>query len=249
MKHNPFSLENKTILVTGASSGIGRTIAIECSKMGASLVINGRDSTRLNDTFNHLEGFNHLQISADLQNMDQSNLLIEKLPILDGIVHSAGKLTTLPFQFLTKDKLDDIFSINLFVPSLISKQIIKQNKIKKGASIVWISSIAGNSSVWYGNSIYSSSKSAVDGMVKSMALELSTKDIRVNSINPAIIETPLSSKDVFTQEQIQEEVKKYPLKRYGKPEDVAYACIYLLSDASSWITGSHLLLDGGYTLL
>lgn len=249
MNYNPFSLENKTIFITGASSGIGKAIAIECSKMGATVIISGRNSERLNETFTQLDGSNHTQFIADLQDEKQTNTLMDRLPCLDGIVHSAGIVTTLPFHFITKEKLEEIFSINFIIPTLMSQQLVKQKKINKGASIVWISSIAGNFCVSPGSSIYSATKSAINGIVKGMALDLSQKGIRVNSVNPAVIETPVFSKGVITQEQMQEEIKKYPLKRYGKPEEVAYAAIYLLSDASAWVTGSNLLIDGGYTLL
>jgi NAD(P)-dependent dehydrogenase (short-subunit alcohol dehydrogenase family) len=249
MTQNPFSLEKKTVLVTGASSGIGKAIAIECSKMGATLVITGRNVERLNETFIQLDGSNHSQISADLKVEDQIKLLIDKLPLLDGVVHSAGIVTTLPFQFVTKEKLDEIFSVNFISPTLISQQLLKQKKINKNASVVWISSIAGNLCTSPGSSIYSASKSAINGIVKGMALELASKGIRVNSVNPGVVETNIFSKGVISEEQILDEIKKYPLKRYGKPEEIAYAVIYLLSDASAWVTGSHLLIDGGFTLL
>jgi NAD(P)-dependent dehydrogenase (short-subunit alcohol dehydrogenase family) len=246
---NPFSLENKTVFITGASSGIGRAIAIECSKMGANLIITGRNAERLTETFNQLDGTNHIQVIADFRMKDQTDILLEKLPLLDGIVYSAGIVTTLPFQFITKEKLDEIFSINFSYPALFSQQLLKQKKINKGASFVWISSIAGNLCVSPGSSIYSASKSAINGLVKGMALDLSPKGIRVNSVNPGVIETGIFNAGIISDEQLQEEIKKYPLKRYGKPEEVAYATIYLLSDASAWVTGSHLIIDGGYTLL
>jgi NAD(P)-dependent dehydrogenase (short-subunit alcohol dehydrogenase family) len=249
MIQNPFSLENKTVLVTGASSGIGRAIAIECSKAGATLVITGRNPERLNDTFKQLEGSNHSFFVTDLQIEDQTILLVENSPLLDGVVHSAGVINTAPFQYITEEKLNEIFSINFILPTLLSKTLIKQKKIKNGASIVWISSIAGSLCVSYGRSLYSATKSAVNGMTKSMALELSSKGIRVNSVNPGVIDTNVVSESFITQEQWQEEVKKYPLKRYGKPKEVAYATIYLLSDASAWVTGTHLIIDGGFTLL
>jgi NAD(P)-dependent dehydrogenase (short-subunit alcohol dehydrogenase family) len=249
MKCNPFSLEQKTVFITGASSGIGRAIAIECSKMGANVIITGRNAERLNETFIQLEGINHLQLIADLQVEEQAKHLIEQLPLLDGIVHSAGIIATLPFQFVTKEKLKDIFSINFINPTLITQQLLKQKKINKNASIVWISSISGVLCSSPGNSMYSATKGAINGIIKGMAIDLAQRGIRVNSVTPAVIETNLLSNGIITSEQIQEEVKKYPLKRYGKPEEVAYAVIYLLSDASKWVTGSNLLIDGGYTLL
>lgn len=248
MFHNPFSLKGKTIFITGASSGIGRAIAIECSKMGATVFITGRNEERLNETFNLLVGSNHSKIIADLKIEEQVKSLIDKLPILDGVVHSAGIVTTLPFLFITKEKLDEIFSVNFISPTMISHQLLKQKKINNGASFVWISSISGTTCSFFGNSMYSSSKGAVNGIVKGMALELAKKGIRVNSVNPGQIETNILIDSLIGEEQLQEEIKKYPLKRFGKPEEVAYATIYLLSDASQWITGSHLIIDGGYSL-
>jgi NAD(P)-dependent dehydrogenase (short-subunit alcohol dehydrogenase family) len=249
MKYNPFSLDDKTVFITGASSGIGKAIAIECSKMGASLVITGRNAGRLNETFNQLQGGNHSQIIADLLVEDQTKLLIEKLPLLDGVVYSAGIVTTLPFQFISKEKLIELFLVNFISPTLISQQLLKQKKINKNASFVWISSIAGNMCSSPGNSMYSASKSAVNGMVKGMAIDLAPKGIRVNSVNPGVIETTIFSNGAIDQEQLKNQIIKYPLKRYGYPEEVAFATIYLLSNASAWVTGSHLLIDGGYTLL
>lgn len=249
MINNPFSLEGKTILVTGASSGIGEAIAIECSKMGASIVVSGRNTDRLNATYSQLTLGNHSQIVADLHDEDQVNDLVGQIPVVDGIVHSAGIVTTLPFQFVTKEKLDEIFSINFFGPTLISQKLLKQKKIKKGASVVWISSIAGTLCSSPGSSIYSATKGAVNGLVKGIALDLAPKGIRVNCINPGVIDTNIFSAGTITKQQLIEETKKYPLKRYGKPEEVAYAAIYLLSDASAWVTGSNMVIDGGYTLL
>ncbi len=248
MRHNPFALVEKKILVTGASSGIGQSIAVECSRMGAALIITGRNEERLNATFKQLEGTGHMQVIADLHNEQQVNSMIDLLPSLDGVVHAAGILTTLPFQFITKEKLNEIFAINFINPVLISQQLLHKKKINKGGSFVWISSIAGNLCASPGSSIYGASKSAIEGIVKGMALDLSGKGIRVNSINPGVIETSIFSSGVIADEQIQQERKKYPLKRFGKPEEVGYAAVYLLSEASSWITGSHLLIDGGYTL-
>jgi NAD(P)-dependent dehydrogenase (short-subunit alcohol dehydrogenase family) len=246
---NPFSLEGKTILITGASSGIGRAVAIECSKLGAVLLITGRNAERLNDTFIQLEGQNHTQIIADLLIEEQTDKLVAALPVLDGVVHCAGIITTLPFQFITKAKLDEIFSINFITPTLMSQQIVKRNKIKKGGSFVWISSVSGTLCTSPGSSMYSATKSAINGIVKGMALELASKGVRVNSVNPGVVETNLFSEGVIAEDQIRDEIKKYPLKRFGKPEEIAYAVIYLLSDASAWVTGSNLIIDGGYTLL
>lgn len=249
MNYNPFSLEGKTILVTGASSGIGRAIAIECSKMGAQVVISGRNEIRLNETFQKLEGFDHLKIIFDFNEIENIDELVEFFPLLDGIVHCAGLADPVPFQFINKDKLDLIFDVNFYAPVLLSQLILKNKKINKGSSIIFISSISGVYCSSFGGSIYSASKGAINGLVKGMALDLSTKMIRVNSINPGVIETNIFEKGKVTEEQLDEDKKRYPLKRFGKPEEVAYAAVYLLSDASKWVTGSNLVIDGGFTLL
>lgn len=247
MFYNPFSLLNKRILITGASSGIGRAIAIECSKMGAKLVICGRNRERLEETFKVLEGEEHLIYEGDLLQEDVLEDLISFIPQLDGVVLSAGKGLTLPFQFSTREKLDDIFNINFFSPMELLRLLSKKKKLNSEGSIVIISSIGGNFKFNIGHSIYGASKAALNAIVKYSALELSAKKIRVNSICPGMVETPLIRRGTFTDEQLNEDMKQYPLKRYGKPEDIAYGAIYLLSDASLWMTGQSLVIDGGIT--
>lgn len=247
--YNPFRLDKKTILVTGASSGIGKSVAIECSKMGANLIITGRNEQRLTDTFIQLDKGTHTKIIADLSNDDQIERLISEISHVDGIVHCAGITDPVPFQFTSKKKFEDIFAINFFGPTIITQKLIKRKKITKESSIVFISSVSGIYCSSVAGSMYSSSKGAVSGVIKGMALDLAPQGIRVNSVCPAMIETSIFADGRVTHEQLSEDVKKYPLKRYGKPEEVAYAVIYLLSDASTWITGTNLLIDGGYTLL
>lgn len=246
--YNPFALYNKTILITGASSGIGKSTAIECSKLGANIVIVGQNEERLKDTFNKLLGENNKMFVLDLNNTDLMLNLIEMLPSVDGIVHSAGIQKTMPFQFISQEKLNDIFSINFVVPTILTQQILKKKKLNTNASIVFISSIDGTINAHIGNSIYAASKGAVLSMTKSLALELSYKKIRVNAVLPAMTETPLINNVNYTQEQLKQEMDLFPLKRFAKPEEIAYAIIYFLSDASSFTTGSSLIIDGGFTL-
>lgn len=246
--YNPFSLEGKTIFITGASSGIGRSVAIECSKIGATVVITGRNKERLNETFNQLVGEGHIQFIADLRIYSELNDSIYKMPTLNGIVHCAGFVDPTPFQFITEKKLDDIFSVNFFTPTLITKDLLKKKILRKGSSIVFISSISGPVCSYIAGGLYSSTKSAIHGMVKGMALDLAVKKIRVNTVQPGMIRTNILDDGRITSQQLMEDIKKYPLKRYGNPEEVAYAIIYLLSDASAWVTGSNLLIDGGFTL-
>lgn len=246
---NPFSLKDKTILVTGASSGIGRAIAIECSKMGASVIITARSEERLQETLREMEGEQNKLIVADLSIDEDIENLANEMPALDGVVHCAGFTIPKPFNFLSKDDVDAVMKVNFSTPVFLTQKLLKSKKINKKASIVFISSISGVYVSSVAGSLYSASKGAVNGIVKGMAIELAAKQIRVNSVNPGMIETYIFSAGIISEEQLNEDKKKYPLKRYGKPEEVAYAVIYLLSEASSWTTGSNILIDGGYTLL
>lgn len=247
--NNPFTLKGKNIFVSGASSGIGRAIAIESSKMGAKICITGRNAERLNNTFLQLEGDGHTQIIADLQTGEGIKAVVEAMPTLDGIVHCAGISKPTLFQYSGKEIMNEVMNINFNSPALLSQELLKNKKIKKGASIVFISSISGVSCSSVGGSLYSASKGAINGLVKGMALDLAPKLIRVNTVNPGMIDTNLFVEGSITQAQLTEDINRYPLKRYGKPEEVAYLVIYLLSDASSWVTGSGMTIDGGYTLL
>jgi len=246
---NPFSLQDKTVLITGSSSGIGRSIAIECSKMGAELIITGRDKQRLNETFNHLAGQNHKQFIADLSIQEEIDCLINNVSTLDGIVHAAGIVRPKPFPFLTRAELEYVFNTNFFSSALLTNGILRNKKLRKGASIVFISSISGIYCSFLGNSSYSASKGAINGLVKGLALDLASKGIRANCILPGMISTNIIKDGSITEEQLNSDRKLYPLGRYGRPEEVAYAAIYLLSNATVWMTGTNILLDGGYTLI
>ena len=245
---NPFSLEGKTILVTGASSGIGRATAIVCSKMGATLLITGRNENRLNDTFSSLEGEGHKMTIADLSSTEGREQLLENVEKLDGVVHCAGISGHKVFQFLKESEIEGMFEINFNTPLLISRDLVKKKKINKGGSIVFITSTSGILSSYMGGCLYSSTKGALNGLIKGMALELASKSIRVNSLMPSMVSTPIMDGGQLTEEQFEEDKKRYPLKRYGYPEEVAYAVVYLLSDASAWTTGTNLLMDGGRSI-
>lgn len=247
--YNPFSLIAKKILVTGASSGIGKAIAIECSKLGATVFITGRNVANLNQTFQELEGAEHGQIPADITNSTELDNLVGQLPVLDGIVHSAGVSFPTPFPFVNEEKIDQTFSVNFNAPVLLNLALLKQKKINKKGSIVFISSISGVFCSSPGGSVYSASKGAINGMMQGMAVDLAGKGIRVNSINPGMVETDILLGSGISEEQMNEEKKKYPLKRFAQPSEIAYSAVYLLSDASLWVTGSALKVDGGYTIL
>jgi len=250
VSYNPFSLLGKTILITGASSGIGATTAIECSKMGASVIITGRDDVRLEETYQALipNEMGHMKIAADLTKEEDLENLVQSLPLLDGCVNNAGIVGLVPTPFLSMEKIAKMQQINLNVPMLLTKLLVKKKKLKNPSSIVFTSSVAGVFRVSMGNAIYATTKCGIDAFMRTAALELAAKGIRCNSVNPAMVETRILNRGQLTPEQYELDRQRYPLKRYGKPEDVAWGIIYLLSDASSWVTGTALKLDGGMTL-
>ncbi len=249
--YNPFSLKNKTILITGASSGIGRATAIECSMLGANVIITARNEERLHETLSMLdisERQQHQLILADLTESDEIDKIANNISLLDGFVNNAGVGMSKPIQFIKEGDLKEIFSINTYAPVLLTQKILKKKKINKGASIVFTSSIGGNFTVTAGRALYGMTKGAIHNFMKYCALELASRQIRCNSVNPGMIETPLISSGTLSSEDIKIDMEKYPLKRYGKPQEVAHAITYLLSDAASWVTGHALVIDGGLTL-
>lgn len=248
MSYNPFSLEGKTILVTGASSGIGQATAIECSKMGAKLVITGRNAERLQETMNQLEGEGHSVIVADLATAEGVEMLAEQAPILDGLVNNAGYNIMQLVPFYKKDDMRQIFDVNALAPIYLTHRLVKMKKLSKGASVVFTSSIAGRGMCSPANGLYSATKGAISSFTRNAAIDLAGKKIRCNSVAPGMIETPLKVAKNITEEQWAANMELYPLKRFGQPTDVAYAIIYLLSDASAWVTGSEIVVDGGRSM-
>ena len=251
MSYNPFSLEGKTVLVTGASSGIGRTTAIECSKMGASVIITARNEERLKATLESLDtesGQTHQMIIADLSSQEGVNALVDELPHLDGVSLNAGVVKTLPVKFINKDDLTDLLNVNMMGPILLAQRLLKKKKITKGSSVVFTSSIGGVMISTVGNTMYGVSKGGLNAFMKGMALEMASIGIRSNSVNPGFVATNILSAGTISEEDLKKNVAAYPLGRFGKPEDIAYAIIYLLSDASSWVTGHTLVIDGGVIL-
>jgi len=248
---NPFSLEGKIILVTGASSGIGRGIATECSKMGAKVILNGRNAVRLQETLDMMDGEGHQIIAADIAKQEEIDNLIAQLPVLDGCVLCAGIPQVCPVKHFKRQNIEDIFGVNTFAPIMITSSLVKKKKIHKGSSVVLIESISGVFVGTKGDVSYNASKAALNGFLKGAALELAGQGIRINAINPGLVPTNILN---LTNEMFAEThhtdimVESYPLKRYGTPEDIAYGAIYLLSDASSWVTGTNMVIDGGYLL-
>ena len=251
MINNPFSLEGKTILVTGASSGIGRQTAIGCSKIGANIVITARNEKRLSETLAALDtsnGQNHQMVIADLSSQEGVNALVDALPELNGVSLNAGIVKTLPVKFINNDDLQEVLNVNMMGPVLLTQCLLKKKKIGKGASVVFTSSIGGVMISTVGNTMYGISKGGLNAFMKGLALEMAAKGIRSNSVNPGFVDTNILAAGTISEEQLEENKKRYPLGRFGKPEDIAYAIIYLLSDASSWVTGHTLVIDGGVIL-
>lgn len=238
-----FSLAGKTILVTGASSGIGRAIAIACAEAGAAVVLNGRNVARLNETLSQMSGEGHIIIPADLTDAAQRQALAEQVPELEGLVQCAGIGNRVPCKAIGEEDIKAVLSPNIEAPMLLQAELLQERKIKKGASIVYMASIAARSAV-AGNALYSASKAAIIAYANCLALELAPRNIRVNCISPAMVWTDLALVGA-SREELEQDQLKYPLKRYAQPEDITGAAIYLLSDASSWVTGSNMELTGG----
>ena len=251
MNYNPYSLKGKIILVTGAAGGIGRVTAIECSRMGAGLVLTDINEEGLKETLASLDsdcGQEHSCYKANLTEEQEIENLVSFVPNLDGCVCNAGVMKLTLTQFITTEEIERVQRINLIAPMLLIKYLVKRKKVKRGTSIVFTASAGGVFRVSVGNGIYATTKCGIDAFMRTVALEFGPKGIRCNSVNPGMVETNLVNNGQFTDEQRQKELLNYPLRRYGTPQDIAHAIIYLLSDAASWVTGTALKIDGGMTL-
>lgn len=247
MSESPFSLGGKTILITGASSGIGRATAVACSQQGATVFVTGRNEARLAETLSLLAGEGHEAVACDLTSDEDVKTLAGRLPKLDGIVHCAGTQQTCITKMLNKGVLEGLMDTNFFSAAVLNAALMKAKLLVKGASVVIVSSAAASRVAEVGNAAYSASKGALTAYSRVLAAELAPRNIRVNTIAPGMVRTALMEQFDVTEEEFLENEKQYPLG-YGKPEDVAYAIVFLLSDASRWITGTELLMDGGLTL-
>lgn len=241
------NLEHKTILITGASSGIGAAIAIQLSRLGAQLILTGRDVNKLNDVMSELFSGNHTIIQADLTNEEAIQELVSKVNSIDGLVHSAGIIKPFPVKYIQKQQINQMLDINYTAPVLLTSLLLKKKKINDKASIVFMSSIS-STFAHKGGALYSSSKAAIKAYSKTLAIEHSVKKIRSNVIEAAMVKTPLfdQAEAAVTKEMMDQHELQYPLG-FGETEDIANAVMFLLSDASKWITGTQLIMDGGLT--
>jgi len=253
MAENPFSLDKKLVIVTGASSGIGRQCAILCRQNGAEVIIMGRNTDRLEETLRLMSvPANHNLYSFDLNKFEKTEEVITEIVNrhgkISGLINCAGISTTLPFNMVRPEKLSEFFSTNVQAAINITRIVHRQaNFSEKGGSIIFLASVMGEVGE-VGKSIYSITKGALIAGAKSLALELAPRKIRVNCISPGVVITPMSDSAIYSrnEESLNKIRNLHPLG-LGLPDDVANACVYLLSDASRWVTGTNLLIDGGYT--
>jgi len=249
---NLFSLNGKVIVITGASSGIGRQCALTCNDLGAFVILTGRNKERLEETFSLLKySDNALYYAVDLTDYENVpglvDTIISRNLIINGIIHSAGISPTLPFKMITPEKLNIFFQTNVFAGINLTRLLFRSSLICDKASIVFIASVMG----FLGEnakSLYGMTKGALIAAVKSLAVEYANRAIRVNAVSPGVVETPMSEKSAYSRnEEAFQRVKELHPLGIGKPQDVANACAYLLSDASRWVTGTNLVIDGGYS--
>ena len=249
MLFNPFSIEGKCILVTGAASGMGKATAQVCSQMGARVIAVDINAEGLESACEELEGNGHRYFALNLTEEGSWQALLDSGEGIDGVACCAGIANMNPFSFVNREEMDRVFGVNFFGPVMLVKTLIRKKMLRSGGSVVFVSSIDGPRIVHAGNSVYSASKSALVGMARNMAIDLAPKKIRVNCVLPGTTDTPLIRTSNVTEDQLAENARAFPLKRFGRPEDMAYAIIYLLSDASSFVTGTELTVDGGYSLI
>lgn len=250
--YNPFSLDSKTIIVTGASSGIGRQCAIDCSKMGARVVLIARNKERLEETLSQMDGMSHLLVPFDLTESEKIKGIVAGIvryvgPI-HGVLHCAGISETLPLKLMKSELLDKFFRNNVYSAIELTREVCSvKNVSKDGASIVFFSSIMGCVGE-SGKSLYSMTKGALIAATRSLACEYAKKRIRFNCVSPGAILTPINANlPHMADSEKKQALADMHLLGLGECSDISNACVYLLSEASKWVTGQNLIVDGGYT--
>lgn len=245
---NPFSLQGKTVLVTGASSNIGRQIAVKCSEMGAKVIVTARNEERLKETLAKMIGGCHQLVQSDLSDSEQIPTLVEQLPELDGIVMCAAIFRTTPIRNNRRKYTEELFNTNTFANIDLVQLLLKKKKIKDGGSILFISSVAAYRP-YAGNALYSATKGAINSFCQVLAIEQCNRKIRANCVSPGIIQSDMEVKDwAVTKEELDKEEARFPLG-FGHTEDIAYAAVYMMSDASKWVTGTNMIVDGGQSII
>lgn len=252
--YNPFSLEGKTILVTGASSGIGQITAIECSKLGATVVVTARNEDRLQKTLDRLDhnaGQQHKMIIADVIKDEGLHTLIDQIDEIDGLSSNVGITPgSIPVKFINDGVFEDVWRSNTLSHVSLIRDLFKKKKLKKKSSVVITASVGGVTAYNVGNAIYGMSKSALNSFMKFCAVDFASRGVRCNAVCPGMIETPMNDGlGTLNEEDFKKDMEHYLMKRYGKPEEVAWTTAFLLSDASSFITGVSLLVDGGLSII
>lgn len=247
---NPFSLRGKRILVSGATSGLGQATALHCARLGAEVIGIGRNPDRLASTLAELQAISPLQhrmLAADLTDDAGRQQVIAALDTpVNGVLHGAGISRLSPVRMITEAHLREVQAINVEAPTLLTQALLKKSLITPEGSIVFIASIAAHIGV-AGVAAYSGTKAALIAITRCLAMEVVKRRIRANCLSPALVETPMLTATAEVTGGIEEERKNYPLG-FGKPEDVANAAVFLLSDASRWITGTTIVMDGGLTI-
>lgn len=252
--YNPFSLENKVIIVTGASSGIGAQCAIDCSKMGAKVVLVARNEERLKQTLEQCEEpSRHMILPLDLSSSDGLKESIKDVVVkvgkINGVVNCAGMSSVTPLKLVTDELLDQFFRTNVYSAINLSKEVTRVGNYDKehGCSIIFFASIMGLCGEKC-KTMYSATKGALIAAARSMACELAKNKVRVNVVSPGAIETPINAKlPHMADPELRKELEEKHLLGLGECSDIANACIYLLSDAAKWVTGQNIVVDGGYT--
>ena len=237
-------------LITGASSGIGKATAQLVALYGGKVILSGRDNTKLEEVKNGLWGEGHHISQMNLKELDGVSEWIKKLSLeygpFSGIFHAAGMEFVKPIRMIKQVQLNEIFESSIFSAFGIAKAISQKGVMVEGGALIFMSSVAGSSGQ-VGMSAYSSAKASIDGLVRSLSVELANKKIRVNSIVAGAVNTEMHQRLIRSLDDVAiSNYEKLHLLGFGEPNDISNAVIFLLSPASKWITGTSMIVDGGY---